>query len=591
MKNYWKTYSKAMGVVRKKGDTSTKANGKTINGKVASLAGNVIEIRFPYDPVLKDEIKSRLHFGRSPWDPVRKVWMCEFSVDNAATLVDLGFTLTEPLRKRIDALSANVDTVKPLDVPGMASGMYAFQQQGVAFIDKRGGRALIGDEMGLGKTVQALGYLQLLQTRGDVRAVVVCPSSLKTNWARETERWTKLRPVILSGRYSTGSERELLHADIAIVNYNILTSPDKKDEDGKKVTTPGWSDALAKWNKDGVIVLDECHYIKNRKARRTSATKALCKTAEGVIGLSGTPITNRPVEFYETLNIIEPALFPSWFKFAQRYCALKETRFGHDASGASNTEELHKRLTSTIMLRRLKADVLKELPAKRRTILPMDLSSKAMKEYSKAEQHFIQYLREKVGEEKANKAARAEALAEIETLKQLAYEAKIESAVEWIRNWLDSDGKLVVFCTHTKAVERLVSEFKDVCVRVDGSVTKKKRQDAVDTFQNDDNIRLFVGQIKAAGVGLTLTAAADTVFLELGWTPGEHDQAEDRVHRIGQKAESIGAWYLIAPGTIDEDIAELLDKKRKVLASVLDGKTVDDEDMLSKLIERYKEKE
>jgi len=183
---------------------------------------------------------------------------------------------------------------------------------------------------------------------------------------------------------------------------------------------------------------------------------------------------------------------------------------------------------------------------------------------------------------------RAEALAKIEALKQLCIKAKMEAVVQWVTNWLDVDGKLVVFCTHKSTVSKLMEVFKSVAVKLDGSTSAKDRQRAVDKFQKEDNIRLFVGNLKAASMGITLTAASNTAFLELGWTSGDHDQAEARVRRIGTTASHIGAHYLIAPNTIEEKICELLDKKRNVLAGVLNGEEGTSESLLTDLLDGYK---
>jgi len=187
------------------------------------------------------------------------------------------------------------------------------------------------------------------------------------------------------------------------------------------------------------------------------------------------------------------------------------------------------------------------------------------REYYKVEEDFIGWL-QAIDPDKAARAQNAEALAKIEALKQLAIKGKIKMAIQWIRDYLDSDGKLVVFCTHRSTVDSLMEEFGDVAVKVDGSVSGKARDEAVQAFQTRPDIRLFVGNMKAAGVGLTLTAASSAVFLELGWGPGDHTQAEDRIHRIGQEADAVNIYYLIAEGTIEEQIMGLIDKKRLVLA-------------------------
>lgn len=236
------------------------------------------------------------------------------------------------------------------------------------------------------------------------------------------------------------------------------------------------------------------------------------------------------------------------------------------------------------MLRRLKSEVLTELPEKTRAFLPIELDNET--EYCTAENNFIDFVAKTKGNAAAHRASNAVALAEIEGLKQLAVRGKLQACIAWVRDFLEVDGKLVVFCTHRFVVDALMEEFKDVAVKVDGSVTGENRQKAVDAFQTNTNVRLFVGNVKAAGVGITLTAASNVAFIELPWTPGEVTQAEDRLHRIGQR-NSVTVYYLLAQSTIEERIARLIDRKRKVLDSVLDGRETEQESLLSELMKEY----
>jgi SNF2 family DNA or RNA helicase len=333
------------------------------------------------------------------------------------------------------------------------------------------------------------------------------------------------------------------------------------------------------------FLVHNCHFIKNTKAKRTKATIKLGKTIKHIIALSGTPVINRPIEVYNALRLVNPTLFPNFWDFAQKYCGARHNGFGWDFRGASNTEELHKILSTTVMIRRLKSEVLQDLPDKIRTYLPFEISN--LSEYQEAEANFTEWLLQERGEESVEKASRANMLVKIEALKQLAVKGKLSQALEWVENFIETDGKLVVFAVHREVVDTLYSKFKDVAVKVDGSVSGEDRDKAVQEFQNNDKIRLFVGNIKAAGVGLTLTAASSVAFLELPWTPGELDQAEDRVHRIGQR-ESVNIYYLLANGTIEEKIASMLDRKRRVVDAVIDGKETEQESLLTELINAYK---
>jgi SWI/SNF-related matrix-associated actin-dependent regulator 1 of chromatin subfamily A len=283
--------------------------------------------------------------------------------------------------------------------------------------------------------------------------------------------------------------------------------------------------------------------------------------------------------------MINPALFPSWWGFATRYCGLKKTFWGTNVSGATNIEELHQKLTETVMLRRLKQDVLPELPEKIRSVVPIEITNQT--EYCQAESDFILWLRKKEGRLAAEKAERAEAITRITYLKTLAARGKIETALSWVQDCIETNNKIIVFAVHHEIIDSVTKKFPEVSVKLTGSENLEQRQKAIDTFQNDPNCKIFVGQLQAAGIGITLTAASHVVFLECGWKPSEHDQAEDRAHRIGQKS-CVNIYYLVAENTIEEEIIKLIDQKREILQRILDGTTPETESILTELLNKYK---
>lgn len=523
-----------------------------------------IKIEFPYNREDVDRVRT---IPNRKYHSEVKYWSAPLSIDAVEMLKEWDFTMDSKLETFLQESKVHVDQADEIEIPGLKGILYPFQKKGVGFLEHKRGRALIADEMGLGKTIQALAFLQLHPELRPV--VIVVPASLKLNWKREILAWmTNMGSIqILSG-----TTPHPISSDITIINYDILHA---------------WIKEL-KALEPQVLIMDEVHYVKNNAAKRTKAIKKLGKFIPHVIGLSGTPIVNRPIEIYNAVNLIDPTVLPSYWDYAHTYCGAKHNGYGWDFSGATKTEELHTKLTNSVMIRRLKKDVLPDLPDKVYSFVPIELDNRP--EYDFAEANFISFVRKRKGDQAAIRASNAEALAKIEGLKQLAVKGKLKHCIDWIQNFLESGEKLVVFVTHLNTVKTLIEEFKDIAVKMDGSVSIPKRQEIVDNFQTNNKIRLFIGLISVdgtpAGLGWTLTAASNVAHLELQWSPKIHDQASDRVHRIGQK-NSVNIHYLLAHGTIEERIAKLIDRKRKVLDAVLDGKVTEVGSLLSELMNEY----
>lgn len=547
------------------GEGPPKLQKTTTPKRTVKVKDGKMEIRFPYSNDLLNIIRSIP--GRR-FNNVEKFWTAPISPDGVEKLQKAGFEIDPTLEeylKQVKARRVQVEDLPELEVPGLKRELFPFQKQGVAFIESRGGRALIGDEMGLGKTIQALAWLQLHPEKRP--AIILCPASLKLNWAKELRDTLSTRDMV---QILQGTKPYPITGSIIIINYDILNN---------------WIKTLQAINPK-VIIMDETHYIKNSSAIRTKAAKKLAKDIPHVIALTGTPIVNRPVEGFNIFQILDRNQFPNFWTYVHRYCGARHNGFGWDFSGATNKEELNQILTSTIMIRRRKADVLKDLPEKLFSFVPMELDNK--KEYSTAELEFIEYLRGVKGKKAAEKAKKAEHLVKIEALKQLAVKGKMKQAINWIKDFIEDGSKLVVFAVHKEVIDQLMKEFKEIAVKIDGSTPIPERHKAVEVFQSDPNIKLFIGNIQAAGVGLTLTAASAVTFLELPWTPGELQQAEDRCHRIGQK-NSVNIYYLLAENTVEYKLAKLLDRKKEVLSAVIDGKPVEEKNLISELIESYLE--
>lgn len=412
---------------------------------------------------------------------------------------------------------------------------------------------LIADEPGLGKTVQALAVLKATEGRP---AVIVCPSSLRTNWEREARRWLPGWTVDIL--YGTRPARST--ADIQIVGYDVLHA---------------WTDTLA----PRALVLDELHLAKNGQARRTQAAVRIadaCRARGGfVVGLTGTPVLNNVTELVAQLRILG---------------RLDEfggaAAFRREFSNDRTLPALNRRLRATCYVRRRKADVLTELPAKRWATVVVDGDPGVMREYRHAEADIVAFLANRARElaaasgatddqaraaawRAALKAEAAQHLVAVTALKRLAARAKLPAARGWISDFTGTGKKLVAFAWHREAVDMIATEFAEGCAVI-GGMTDHDKQAAVDRFQNDDDQKVIACSIKAAGVGLTLTAAADVLFLEQGWTPADMDQASDRCHRIGQH-DSVTAWNMVCADTIDEAIANLIAQKRTLVDAATDG--------------------
>ena len=442
-------------------------------------------------------------------------------------------------------------------VGGLDCELRPFQRAGVEYAVKTK-RTFLADEMGLGKTVQALATIQATDA---FPALIVCPASLKLNWQRETKKW-------LSGRSVSIFTAKSNPADIEIINYDIL----KRNLDTLKMR--GFK----------AIIFDESHVLKNGKAQRTKAASELSKGIEIRLALTGTPVLNRPQELLAQLKILGRLDdIGGFWKFAERYCAAKKTRWGWDFTGSANLAELNEKLRSTCYIRRDKASVLAELPLKQRSVVPLDIDNR--KEYQNVEKDLIRWLTKQKGEELAERAKYAEQLVKIEYLKQLAAQGKLPALFEWVQSFLESGEKLVLFATHQNIIDAIAEKFSSA-LTITGETPQNHRQQIVDKFQTDPEAKLLVMNLKAGGVGLTLTAASNVAFFELGWTPADHNQAEDRCHRIGQK-NSVNIWYLLASGTIDEEIYRLIDTKRKIVDAATEGGEMEENSILQELIAKW----
>lgn len=567
------------------------------------------EIRFPYSAAAVAAVKTLPHKDRS-WNPDRKVWEIDFSqLHKLASLISnllpkLSKELLEGpryahVREELEAREERKQQTFEMSRAVAIDGEFPapdglsylpYQKAGIQFCLSKDA-VLIGDEMGLGKSIETIG---LINSDGSIRKVlIVCPASLRINWMREIVKWcTRDVTVFVHGVTAIpssvrvdGTEPVTIH----VINYDILK---------------GNSNLIHSCTWD-LLVVDEAQYLRNPKTLRTlcvvggvrkeknekGAYTGVVEKFEPIraskkVFLTGTPIVNRPIELWPMLKYLDDSIFPDWKEYVTEYCAGKKTKWGWDVKGASNLGKLQEILRSTVLIRRLKQDVLTELPPKRRQIIEVPSNGNATKvatgkrkweqlqnQLSKLKSRVLRAQESKDDEEYriATKALKRGIWGAFEEIAKLRHETalmKVDVSVEFIREAIE-EHKVVVFAHHKDVIDAVSKEFGRECVVLTGECNAKSRQDAVDKFQSDPNVKLFIGNIQAAGTGITLTAASHVIFLEFPLVPGEVMQAEDRCHRIGQHG-SVLVQHLVLEGSIDAEIARLIVKKQEIISAALD---------------------
>lgn len=513
-----------------------------------------------------------------------------------------------------------VSLFKKKDPPKPPDKLYAFQRIGIDYLlDKK--RAILADDMGLGKTYQTL---KAIDEADAYPAIVITPASLKKNWSDiEIPKWLPHKRICVATK-DTGFF-ELQWADIIVTNFEQLTDRRKAgahettwtDVTKKNVILSAMAESLKRLEAKA-IVIDEAHSIKSAKSSRTRACMELRHNIPYRFLLTGTPVLNRPQELVQLLRFLDKIEeFGGSWHFLKRYCGLAKGKFGWEAKGSHRAKELHSLLKRSCFIRRLKHEVLDELPSKTRLSYFIDLSNR--EEYNDAERHIIRWIRDRVHRDqeflteldglseddkkraienrktdKEWKARNAIAMVKISALRRLVAEGKIEASIKWIRDFLadNEDEHLVVFAIHKTVLRALIDSFPDACT-ITADQSHDERHNNLKKFQNGGH-RLLIGamgtsaQSSPAGVGITLTRASHVAFLELGWQPGHHDQAEDRCLRIGQK-KNVTCHYLLGDKTIDLKLSKVLEEKRKVVHQIMDGKDAIGNSILSEVMSSFTE--
>lgn len=430
--------------------------------------------------------------------------------------------------------------------------MFDYQKDGVQkVISTFNGRALIGDEMGLGKTLQAISVYKYYNVK---KLLVICPAYLRFTWKNELEKWI---PGIVSSIILTGKD-PLDQKPPLIISYELAAA---KAKELKKL-------------KFEMVVCDESHYLKSHKTKRSKAIAPLVKSIKWALLLSGTPALNRPVELYSQMHMLYPHIFKKFKTYADRYCAGHMSPMGfYDTSGMSNNYELKYMCRKVCLIRRVKRDVLTQLPKKIRSEIYLQLKKKKIKPMKRLFDRWDQLnsnIPRMVPCSDEIKKAAFERKTIISELFRKTSEAKVDVVKKVVKDMVDQGLKFIVFCYH-KALMDVVQEVCPSNIRIDGDTPHKKRQEYVDEFQNGDT-QVAVLSMLAASTGLTLTATSIVLFAELYFVPGVILQAEDRVHRIGQQ-NACDIRFIIAKGSLDEHIWKMLHYKLATLDTALDGRT------------------
>jgi SWI/SNF-related matrix-associated actin-dependent regulator 1 of chromatin subfamily A len=521
--------------------------------------------------------------ARFRWNPAAKQWWTD-RLENAAMLAgyaapnvraELDAVRAEQRALKAENVQASVATEALIDVPAPAGRVYLpYQRAGIAYcLSKQG--ALLADDMGLGKTIQAIGVMNA--DASVKRTLIVCPNTLKVNWRSELHRWlVEKRSVGIAMAGGTFPS-----TDVVIINYDIVAK---------------YRSAINRVQWD-LLICDEAHALKNNRALRTKHILGGGKkgpdridaiSARRKLFLTGTPILNRPAEMWTLLHSLDPkGIGGDFWRFHKRYCAARQTQWGWDMTGASNLDELQRVLRESVMIRRLKSEVLTDLPAKRRQIV--EIGANGASATVEREMQAFQHADDKLAEMRARvaladaaedeaaykravselRAAQGVVFAEMSKLRHATAVAKVPYVIEHLRDALEGGAKVVCFAHHLDVINALAAEFGSACVTLTGSTKLEDRQAAVDRFQSDPSCTLFLGNILAAGVGITLTASSHVVFVELDWRPAMVTQAEDRTHRIGQR-DSVLVQHLVFDGSLDATMAQKIVAKQAIIDAALD---------------------
>lgn len=525
------------------------------------IKGNVYEISFRYRPVIVEKIKS---IDGRRYHADRKIWTVPTSKRIELEKIAYQIRQFEPIewgankREQEEDIAYTLPELPVLNCPhNLKVNPYPYQLNGIA----RGlqlKRFMNCDEPGLGKTLQSIATVNLA---GAFPCLVICPSSLKINWEREWHKFTDKKAMVLTDKvrdtwtffWQTGMYQ------VFIVNYESL----KKYFVQRIKKSNGWSLRDVEFRNSiqlfKSVIIDESHRCKSASTQQSKFCKGICAGKEWIIELTGTPVVNKPKDLIPQLSILgRMPDFGEYKNFVERYCSGPRE--------ASNLKELNYKLWTACMFRREKSLVLKDLPDKIRQVMTCEITNR--KEYLDAEHDLIMYLQKykDADDEKIAKALRGEVMVRIGILRNISARGKVKEVIEFVNDFRENGQKIILFCSLHEVVDELKERFP-TAVSVTGRDSSDEKQQAVDAFQNDPGTDIIICSIKAAGVGLTLTASSNVAFVEFPWTYADCCQCEDRAHRIGQK-NSVTCYYFLGRETIDEKVYKIIQNKKSIANAV-----------------------
>ena len=513
------------------------------------LEDDKVIISFPYNSELVAAIKK---IPSAKWDATNKVWR---AILNKQSPEVLSFARTYGFTGLENFSFPPEPTIEDINLSQLNGELRTFQKEAVIYAHNKKS-VLIADDMGLGKTVEALA---IVADKGLYPTLIVCPAVVTASWIKHINNW------LPNKSYYLVNSQKYEEADFYVMSYDRLVKLRKESK------IPEFKS----------LVVDESHYIKG-KSQRTQAILEVSEKSQNTILLTGTPIINTPADLVNPLRVMKQFdSFGNWTKFVIRYCNAVHNGYGWELNGSAHLDELTHKLSQTCYIRREKSLVAPEIPPKTRNIIPVSIDNK--KEYYQAEAEIVTWLGQKARERKmfyaslaglspdekelaeaqynAEEAAlRAETLVRITTLKGMVAKGKLQSAVEWIEDFLLTGESLVIFAYHKEIIQYLQEKFNTLVI--DGSTNSESRARAQEDFQAGKN-PLIVCSLKAAGIGITLTKASNELFLEIGWTAAEREQAEDRCVRIGQQYP-VTINYILDETTIDKWSWELIENKQNM---------------------------